>query len=108
MDSNQIDFEHHTINTSLKRIGKFVQSKPFRSLLDELYSEPKERRQEFVDEVLLNDSELDKRGVHVPEGVVIQRSAFKDKRPTLFCVTENMPRKSLWEKTTFTFDNEAP
>lgn len=107
MDKDQSALERQVVSTSLNRIADFVQSEPFRILLSELYDQPAKERPKFVEQVILNEAELARRGVQVPQGLIIQRSAFKDQRPTLFCVTEKTPKGSLWEKTTFTFDNEA-
>jgi len=59
-----------------------------------------------VQEVLLDAALLRERGVHVPEGILIQRSAFGDRRPTLFCVKKYLPKKfhSAWENVNLTFD----
>lgn len=107
MSQDQLEnSERQAINASLKKIGQFVQTDAFQSLLQDLYREPVTDRSEFVDKVILDDEKLAQRGVTVPDGLLIQRSAFKDGRPTLFCVTEKMPKENLWKKATFTFDNE--
>jgi len=66
------------------------------------------RRPLFVVDVLLNDDELARRGVRVPEGVLIQRSAFGDRRPTLFAVKKFLPSnfRDVWENVNLTFDNK--
>ncbi|GAA5024170.1 hypothetical protein GCM10025734_82300 [Kitasatospora paranensis] len=46
-------------------------------------------------------------GVFVPAGLTIQRSTFRDDRPTLFCIVKHLPHGLLWEKVTVTFDNPS-
>ncbi len=53
--------------------------------------------------VVINKDELVARGISVPEGMTVQRSAFADGRPTLFCVTKYLPDRM--RKVTITFDN---
>ena len=84
----------------------FVISSPFRSIIDELYSLPPLQRPGFVKEVILDPEELDRRDVTIPDGILIQRSAFGDKRPTLFVVKKYLPEKyrASWENVNLTFD----
>jgi hypothetical protein len=49
---------------------------------------------------------LAKRGVERPPDLLIQRSAFGDRRPTLFCVKKWLPPDMFWENVNITFDNE--
>jgi hypothetical protein len=93
------------IQNALAEISEFVRTPPFRELLQELWALPLEQRKIFVREVFVNRAELRRRGVRVPPGIVVQRSAFRDGRPTLFCVTKHLPAGLLWEKVTITFDN---
>lgn len=90
------------------RIIEFVTSPAFRAVHGELMSLPPKSRPRFVSEVLLNDDELRKRGVERPPDLLIQRSAFGDQRPTLFCVKKWLPRElhMFWENVNITFDNE--
>lgn len=85
---------------------EFVMSKDFKATLDELYDLPPLQRPRFVREVILEPSELKRRGVTVPHGVLLQRSAFGDKRPTLFVVKKYLPSKyhAAWENVNLTFD----
>ena len=48
------------------------------------------------------------RGLDVPDGVLIQTSAFGDRRPTLFAVKKFLPKKfhGAWENVNWTFSNE--
>lgn len=84
-------------------ISRFTQTPAFQSLLDELSATPYDTRPEFVKNVLLNDEELAKRGVNVPAGMLIQRSAFNDHRATLFCVSHMLSDGK--RKVTITIDN---
>ena len=76
-------------------------------MLTEMYALPAHLQHEFVELVCLDENALRARGLEVPEGLVIQRSEFGDKRPTLFCVTKVLPPGLGWHKVTITFDNEG-
>ena len=84
-------------------IAEFVSTEEFQSLLSELYSKPTDERHDFVRNVVINKDELTARGISVPEGMTVQRSAFADGRPTLFCVSKYLPDRK--RKVTVTFDN---
>ena len=71
----------------------FVSLAPFRSLYAEMKRLPVAERPAFVKRVLLRPEELRQRGVVVPDGVLIQRSSFGDRRPTLFCVKTFLPTR---------------
>lgn len=92
------------VRISLREIAEFVETKEFRSLLSDMYSLPQTKREQFVDSIVLRQSERLKRRVVVPDGMKIQRSTFGDGRPTLFCVSKRLPFHSR-QKVTFTFDN---
>jgi hypothetical protein len=92
------------VKLSLLDIADFVETEEFQQLLVELWETPQDERPSFVRNVILNDVELAKRGVKVPEGMVLQRSAFSDDRPTLFCVCKKLSYGQ--RKVTITFDNE--
>ena len=79
----------------------------FQSLLDDLYRLPPTSRPAFVNDIVLNPDELDRRNICLPEGVLIQRSAFGDRRPTLFCIKKFLPTalQSHWQNVNLTFDN---
>ena len=102
MESNGIADE---IRAALAEVSAFVQEPPFSDLIGELWALPLDERKVFVREVLIDGAELHRRGVVVPEGLVVQRSAFRDGRPTLFCVVKHLPPGLGWEKVTITFDN---
>jgi len=92
---------------SIGAIGQFVKRREFKQLLAELRAVPPSGRAEFVEEVLLDANELARRGICVPDGMVIQRSYFADNRPTLFCVTKRLPDPNSKWKVTITFDSDG-
>lgn len=91
------------VEASVLEIGKFVETDEFQELLTDLWNTPREERSDFVRDVVLDDAELERRGIDVPEGMIIQRSAFEDGRPTLFCVSKYLSDGK--RKVTITFDN---
>lgn len=86
----------------------FVTQPSFQAVYSELRRLSRAERPAFVSQVLLNPEKLEERGVHVPPGVLIQTSAFGDRRPTLFAVKKFLPVKfhNAWENVNLTFDNE--
>lgn len=86
----------------------FVSQPSFRAIHAEMYALPPSERPSFVNRVLLNPAELERRGVTIPLGVLIQTSAFGDRRPTLFAVKKFLPERfhAAWENVNLTFDNE--
>ena len=93
------------VRDAVKRIGRFVRCAEFKALLDDLYALEDDARPDFVLRVILNDEERKRRGIVVPDGMIIQRSTFADNRPTLFCVTQYVPLARPWHKVTITFDD---
>ena len=87
---------------------EFVTTPEFRAVMEELKNLRSEERPAFVLSVLLNTKELTKRKIHTPDGILIQRSAFGDRRPTLFCVKKYLPDKysNVWQNVNLTFDNQ--
>lgn len=91
----------------LEEINAFTETKAFTSLVSELKSIPdRNSKYEFVRNVIINKKEQLKRGINVPEGMLIQRSYFSDNRPTLFCVVKYL--KDGKRKMTITFDDDLP
>ncbi len=86
----------------------FVTQPAFQAVYKELRELPATERAEFVNKVLLRSEELARRGVRVHPGILIQTSAFGDRRPTLFAVKKFLPVKfhDAWENVNLTFDNE--
>ncbi len=84
----------------------FVVTDEFKSVVEELYKLPASAQPAFVREVLLNRDELAKRGVNIPDGILLQRSSFGDGRQTLFVVKKFLPEgyQGAWENLNITFD----
>ena len=82
---------------------------PFQRLLSELYSRPPAERPAFVVDVILNPVERQKRGITVPDDILVLRSAFGDRRPTLFCLKKYLcvELHRYWQNVNITFDNPA-
>ncbi|MFC6593431.1 hypothetical protein [Kitasatospora paranensis] len=95
------------VRAAMQDVARFANSPEFRSVLSEMWAVAPERRAGFVVDVLLDPEELAARGVFVPAGLTIQRSTFRDDRPTLFCIVKHLPHGLLWEKVTVTFDNPS-
>jgi hypothetical protein len=90
------------------KIIAFVTSEPFQELMVSIAELPSAERAKFVHEVLLDDNALKAKGVEIPDGILIQRSAFGDRRPTLFAVKHFLPDKytGIWQNVNITFDNK--
>jgi hypothetical protein len=88
----------------------FVTSEVFAKVSAELDSLSDIQRDNFVRNVILNRGALERRGVNVPEGILLQRSSFGDRRPTLFCIKKYLPERfhGAWENVNLTFDMEFP
>lgn len=88
-------------------IINFVATDAFHEVMTEMGALRPEDRPKFVFDVLLSDDALAERGVTRPEGLMIQRSAFGDRRPTLFVCKKWLPEKykNVWQNVNITFDN---
>ncbi|MGW6544107.1 hypothetical protein ACWGBH_14815 [Streptomyces massasporeus] len=95
------------IESAFTEVASFVCTTEMQSVMREISSLPQEKRAQYVLDVLLDAGELKKRGVDVPTGMTLQRSAFRDNRPTLFCVTKYLPPGLGWKKVTVTIDNPS-
>src|SRR5262245_51129223 len=86
---------------------EFAATEPFQALLAEMYSLPPTARPYFVNEVVLNEKAMRERGITPPAGILIQRSSFGDRRPTLFCIKKFIPERlqSHCQNANITFDN---
>jgi hypothetical protein len=86
---------------------EFATAQSFQHLLDDLYGLPEEARPIFVNAVILNRAALLERGISVPDDILIQRSSFGDRRPTLFCIKKYIPEiyHAYWQNVNITFDN---
>lgn len=101
------EFVRKTVYDAVLEIGKFVMTEPFNQALVDLMATASAERPSFVLNNLLNQTEREERGIHVPENMTIQRSTFYDGRPTLFCVSTLTPLAYPWRKITITFDNDG-
>jgi hypothetical protein len=87
---------------------EFVTTPGFRAMHRELMSLPPPERPAFVGRIIMQPFELGRRGIQVPEGILIETSAFGDRRPTLFVVKKYLPARyrGAWENVNITFDSE--
>lgn len=90
------------IRESIDYIAAFVTGEPFLRVMREFADVPRSVRHDFIRRVLINREAMAERGVHVPGDLTIQRSAFEDRRPTLFCVVRYLSDGE--KKVTVTFD----
>ncbi|WKX75821.1 hypothetical protein [Zobellia laminariae] len=81
------------MKTNYDDLINFITDPVFQKLFSEMMSLQPNERPMFVHKIWLDDSELRRRGLKVPEGILIQTSAFGDRRPTLFCVKKFLPEK---------------
>lgn len=95
------------ITDGIRQIGRFVSTPAFKKLLSDLYDREPDEQPAFVDDVVLNREERERRGIDdTAAGLIVQRSEFADGRPTLFCVTKILPLAYPWQKVTITFDSD--
>jgi hypothetical protein len=92
-----------------EKLFSIAQDPSFQRMLDELYGFPPNKRPRFVSDVIMNPEERLRRGVHIPDDVLVLRSAFGDRRPTLFCLKKYLSRDlhKYWQNVNLTFDNPA-
>jgi len=109
---NLLEFDRDELSSAMREtyeeLLSFVSQSAFRSLHRELMALPAEERPRFVAEVIFSPGELARRGISVPDGILIQTSAFGDRRPTLFVVKKYLPAKfhGAWENVNITIFNE--
>lgn len=112
MNYNGLEFGRDELTSVMQayyeELLDFVSTPAFRSLYQELMELAPEDRPDFVLNVVLNHEERERRGIAVPDGILIQTSAFGDRRPTLFAVKKFLPKKyhGAWENVNLTFFNE--
>lgn len=96
------------MSANYQDILEFITQPVFQAMFAEMMALPPARRPAYVSDVWLEPLELERRGLHVPEGILIQTSAFGDRRPTLFVVKKFLPEKyhSAWENVNWTFNND--
>lgn len=90
-------------------IIQFVTTPEFKSAYKELMALEVNDRPEYVVNVVLNDNELQNKGINRPKNLFIFRTAFGDRRPTLFCIKKWLSRdlKVVWENVNLIFDNNS-
>jgi hypothetical protein len=112
MSYEGLSFSQEELAAAMRRaydaLIDFVTTPEFKRMMKELGELQSHERPGFVASILLDNEELAKRGVYIPEGILIQRSAFGDRRPTLFCVKKYLPPEysDVWQNVNLTFDNE--
>lgn len=83
-------------------LTRIVSTPAFRGVVEHLMDLPSSAlRHQFVRDVMIDRASLESWGVRLPSDVLVQRSAFSDERPTLFCVTRHVTTNL---KVTITFD----
>jgi hypothetical protein len=108
----KLDFDRDELSQAMREgyddLIEFITRPAFQAIYAELMALPAKDRPGFVSSVLLNSDELAARGLDVPDGILIQTSAFGDRRPTLFAVKKFLPKKfhKAWENVNWTFSND--
>ena len=100
---------HDESKQGYDEIIQFVTTPEFNSIYNELMDLSIFEQPKFVVNVLLNDIELQNRGVNRPQNLFIMRTAFGDKRSTLFCVKKWLSRdlNVVWENVNIIFDTNS-
>lgn len=95
------------LKSSYMELLEFASKSQFQMLLDELYALVPTDRPQFVSSVIMNPEKMAARGLTPPLGVLIQRSSFGDRRPTLFCIKKYIEEhlQTHWQNVNITFDN---
>jgi len=65
------------MNKNYNDILDFISQPVFQTLFSEMMILPPNERPKYVHDVWLNSKELENRGLKVPEGILIQTSAFE-------------------------------
>lgn len=108
---DRLDYDQATLQRVMRtyydKIIDFATQPAFQALMVEMSTLSASERPRFVADVLIDREELARRGVEVPDGILIQRSAFGDRRPTLFAIKHFLPKEfaNVWENVNITFDN---
>ena len=95
------------MKSGYRELLDFACKPEFQALLDELYSLAPHERIAFVNSVVLEPKQMAERGLEPPLGILIQRSSFGDRRPTLFCIKKYIDERlqTHWQNVNITFDN---
>jgi hypothetical protein len=80
----------------------------FQRFYYEMMALPQVERPDFVATELFDPKGRERRGIDIPDDVLLQTSAFGDRRPTLFAIKKMLPEQFsvAWENVNLTFDNE--
>ena len=95
-----------TMHIGFEQLIEYVMTPQFQAALADMIALPEEERPAFVLDTFLDSGERARRGIEPPPSMRIQRSTFRDGRPTLFCICILMPLAYPWRKLTVTFDND--
>lgn len=68
----------------------FFNSLKFQELLSELNNLPEDLKTSFVKDVILNSTERKKRGLVVPDDILIEISTFRNGRKSYFCIRKRV------------------
>lgn len=107
-----VDFTQAELRAAMREayddIISFVTTESFAAFYHAMMAQPASARPSFVKEGLFTDDGLRKWDILVPPDILIQTSAFGDRRPTLFAVKKMMPERfqCVWENMNLTFNNE--
>lgn len=95
-----------TMYVGFEQLIDYVMTPAFQAALGEMIRVGDEDGPAFVLRTFLDPEERARRGIEPPSSMRLQRSTFRDGRPTLFCICILMPLAYPWRKLTFTFDND--
>lgn len=112
MNYPHLDFDRQELSSVMEEyysdILAFITQPAFQVLFSEMMSLPPNARPKYVADVWLKREVLEQNGVKFTAGILIQTSAFGDRRPTLFVVKKFLPEKfhGAWENVNWTFNND--
>lgn len=112
MNYEGLDFDQEELSGAMRSyyedIVEFITQPAFQALFSEMMTLPPKDRPQYVNDIWLNPAALEARGLEAPDGMLIQTSAFGDRRPTLFVVKKYLPEKyhCAWENVNWTFNND--
>jgi hypothetical protein len=98
----------HVMRSYYDDLIDVVAQDSFQRFYYEMMALSRVERPNFVATELFDPRGRERRGIHVPDDVLLQTSAFGDRRPTLFAIKKMLPEKFAvaWENVNLTFDNE--
>lgn len=114
MTYDHLDFTLEELQAAMRAayddLIAFITTPEFKALHREVLAQSPSERPAFVVSEVVDKDRLRERGIEVPEDILIQTSAFGDRRPTLFAVKKFLPEKfhRAWENVNWTFDNIYP